>query len=318
MRALDETSPSIVVIGNFDGVHSGHRSVLEALGRIASERALVPVLLTFDPHPAITLGRTAPSLLTRLARKQELVRRFCPGIQLAVREFTHAFSQQTAAEFADCVLVGELGAKAVMVGANFRFGRGRSGGIEELSALGGERGFEVLAEVLVKDEHGALSSTRVRELLTEGAVERAGQLLGRPHMVSGGVGHGQKRGRTIGFATCNFPEVNELLPANGVYAVLVDRVQNGVACALAKGVANLGVRPTIEGAGKRLLEVHLLEFAGDLYGHELRVHFVRRLREERRFAGLDDLKTQIAQDSKLARDTLVAAEPVLELGGAWA
>lgn len=308
---------SLVVVGNFDGVHRGHQAVLETVARLAREHALTPTLLTFDPHPAATLGRVPPPLLTRLERKLELVRRACPGIEVAVREFTRTFSEQSPEAFVDDVLVRELGAGLVMVGSNFRFGRGRAGGIEELAAFGRAKGFELEAEPLVGDAEGPFSSTRARALIAKGDLDGAARMLGRPHMVSGVVAHGRALGRTIGFATCNLPQIAEFLPPNGVYAVLVERVVDGAAQALAKGVANLGVRPTVSGEGKPLLEVHLFEFDGDLYGAALRVHLVKRLREERKFDGLDALKAQIARDANDARQALDGLDPDAALDGAW-
>jgi riboflavin kinase/FMN adenylyltransferase len=307
---------SAVVIGNFDGVHRGHQAVLATLLAYADERGLTPRVLTFEPHPAVTLGRTPPPLLTRIERRLELLTRACPGVEVIVREFTRAFSEQSARAFVEDVLVGELGARAVMVGQNFRFGRGREGGLEELAAFGREHGFELLAEPLVSDAMGPLSSTRVRERLAAGDLDSAASILGRPHLVSGIVEHGHKRGRTIGFPTCNVRAIDEALPPDGVYAVLVDVVIEGKARALGRGVANLGVRPTIAGEGARLLEVHVFDYAGDLYGATLRVHLVRRLREERRFAGLDALKEQIARDADDARQALAGAVVDVTLG-AW-
>jgi riboflavin kinase/FMN adenylyltransferase len=296
---------AIVVIGNFDGVHRGHQAVLDAVCAIARARALSPRMLTFEPHPAVTLGRTPPALLTTLERKIELVERQCSEIQVVVRGFTPAFASQSPEEFVERVLVGELDAKAVMVGLNFRFGRGRSGGIDDLERLGAAWGFDTLAEPLVSDGRGAWSSTRVREQIAAGDLDGAASILGRPHMISGVVARGDQRGRTIGFATCNLPDVPEALPPLGVYAVLVDQVTPEGARGIAKGVANLGLRPTVEAAAsKPLFEVHLLDWQGELYDARLRVHLVARLREERRFSGLDGLKAQIAADTEAARERL--------------
>lgn len=317
MRRPHHGLGSVVVIGNFDGVHRGHQAVLEAVGRLGHERELAPKLLTFEPHPAVTLGRPAPALLTRWPRKIELAGRACPGVEVVVREFTSEFASQTPEEFVARVLVGELGARAVMVGLNFRFGRGRSGGTAELEAFGERHGFELLAEPLVCDDAGPWSSSRVRALIAAGDVEGAMRMLGRPHMLSGSVAHGDARGRTIGFPTCNLPDVAEALPANGVYAVLVDRLDDGRAVALAKGVANLGVRPTVAAGTKPLFEVHLFDRDESLYGVDLRVHLVARLREEKRFAGLDELKAQIARDALEARTALADWEPDDTLGGAY-
>ena len=309
---------SLIVIGNFAGVHRGHQSVLRSVGELAAGRGLSPKLFTFEPHPAVTLGRTPPPRLTTLARKRELVRRACPGIEVVVREFTPAFSEQSPEDFAQHVLANELGAKVVMVGANFRFGKDRAGNVDDLRRLGEQHGFETIAESLVHDDHGAWSSTRIRARIAEGDMAEAADMLGRPHMLSGEVVRGDQRGRTIGFPTCNLAEPPEALPPNGVYAVLVDRVEEDEVTALAKGVANLGVRPTVKDAQPRpLLEAHLFDVSEDLYGASLRVHLVERLREEKKFAGLDALKSQIDADAEAARRCLRAHAPDPDLGSWW-
>lgn len=309
------TAETLVVIGNFDGVHRGHQAVLEAVSRMAAERSLLPRLLTFEPHPAITLGRTPPALLTTLERKRELAQRSCPSIEFCVHAFTAAFAGLTPEQFARQVLVEELGARLVMVGTNFRFGRGRSGSIADLARLGEVFGFEVMAEPLVSDSRGAWSSTRIRALIAEGDAAAAARLLGRPHMLSGKVILGDQRGRQLGFPTCNIADAPQAAPPFGVYAVLVDRLQDGRAQALGRGVANLGVRPSIQQEQPRpLLEVHLFDVDEDLYGAELRVHLVERLRAEQRFDGLDALKAQIAKDSTAARALLSTYQPEPETG----
>lgn len=312
---------ALVVIGNFDGVHLGHQSLLGQVCREAEERGLEPRMLTFEPHPAVTLGRGAPPRLTTLPRKLELVDRACPGIDVVVRAFTKEFASQSPEAFVRDVLLDELRVRRVLVGRNFRFGKGRAGGIEELKAFGAKHGFEARAEELVSDEAGAWSSSRVREHIAEGSMRSAADILGRPHMLSGVVGRGDQRGRTIGFPTCNLPDVTEALPPNGVYAVLVDRVERKdereMPRALARGVANLGVRPTVADAQPvPLFEVHLFDTQGDLYGASLRVHLVQRLRPEQRFDGLDALKTQIAADAIAAREALADTEPRPD--GPWA
>jgi riboflavin kinase/FMN adenylyltransferase len=303
-----------VVIGNFDGVHRGHQAVLATVAQVANKRSLAPKMLTFEPHPAVTLGRQAPALLTSLERKIELVERACPGIVVVVRAFTKEFATQSPEEFVQRVLLNELATKTVMVGLNFRFGRGRSGGIHDLERFGAEHGFDTVAEPLVTDDKGAWSSTRIRGLISAGEVEAAAEILGRPHSVSGVVVKGDQRGRTLGFPTCNVANTPETLPPFGVYAVLVDRVVNGTATVLAKGVANLGIRPTV-GAQSPLLEAHLFDTDEDLYDATIRVHLVSRLRDEQRFSGLDALKAQIAKDSDAARSRLAECKP--EPHGAW-
>lgn len=295
---------AVVVIGNFDGVHRGHRAVLDAVARLSAAQALTPRMLTFEPHPALALGRPAPALLTTLERKRELVTRSCPAIDIVALAFTPELAAHSPAEFAERVLIGELGAKVVMVGVNFRFGQGRSGGIDELTELGVRLGFEAVGEPLARDGKGAWSSTRIRGLVAAGDVEGAAEILGRPHMLSGNVSRGDERGRQLGFPTCNICDAPEALPSFGVYAVLVDRVEAGVATALGKGVANIGVRPTVASATKPLLEVHLFDVDRDLYGARLRVHLVARLRDEQRFANLGALVEQIGRDADAARARL--------------
>jgi riboflavin kinase/FMN adenylyltransferase len=238
-----------------------------------------------------------------------------------VREFTLDFARQTPAEFAQGVLAKELGAAVVMVGMNFRFGRERSGGFGDLERFGAELDFEAIAEPLVCDQHGPWSSTRIRELVAAGDVDGASSLLGRPHMVTGPVVLGDQRGRQLGFPTCNLSEVPEVLPAFGVYAVLVDLVdeRSKRAEALGRGVANVGVRPTLDRAQpKPLVEVHLFDLDRDLYGRSLRIHLISRLRPERRFPGLDALRGQIAEDGARAREILAPWEPDPIAAGAWA
>lgn len=310
---------ALVVIGNFDGVHRGHQAVLRAVHAQAEERRLLARMLTFEPHPAVTLGRGAPPRLTTIERKIELVAQACPGIDVVVREFTKEFASQSPEAFVDNVLIRELDTRLVMVGQNFRFGKGRSGGIDDLVRFGADRGFEAVAEPLVSDDQGAWSSTRVRACIAEGDMEGAEEILGHPHALSGVVVKGDQRGRTLGFRTANIADAPEAMPPFGVYAVMVDRLEAKGPRALAKGVANLGKRPTVAEPkpAHPLLEVHLFDVEEDLYGVALRVHLVSMLRAERKFDGLDALKAQIATDSAQAREVLTERMPSQALG-AWA
>ena len=261
-----------------------------------------------------------PPLLTTLDRKLELVRRVDASITPCVQRFDTAFASQSPLEFVLGTLVGRLRAEVVVVGHNFRFGKDRAGDFAELTRLGAEHGFETRSHELVGDEQGPWSSSRVREAIARGDLDDAARMLGRPHQLSGVVVEGDRRGRTIGFPTCNLAGVEEALPPFGVYAVLVDREglpHQGPATALAAGVANVGVRPTVKSGERPSVEVHLFDVTADLYGARLRVHLMARLRAEQRFAGLDALKAQIARDATDARQRLSGASPDPAAGGAW-
>jgi len=306
---------SLVVIGNFDGVHLGHRAVIGAALSEARDSRLCPLVLTFEPHPAEVLGRGARPPLTVLERKLELIERLGPELQVVVEPFTLALSQFTPAEFARQFLVERLSAKVVIVGDNFRFGHRRVGDLGALVALGQELGFSAHASSLSGDAQGPYSSTRARAALAAGELAAVEAVLGRPHSLSGTVVPGAQRGRTIGVPTANLGGVAEALPPYGVYAVLVDRMHDGVSEAIGTGVANIGLRPTLDAGFS--VEAHLFDFSEDLYGDRLRVHLVAHLREERKFAGLPELKAQIAQDMAHARSALASAQPEPGAHGAW-
>jgi riboflavin kinase/FMN adenylyltransferase len=287
-----------IAIGNFDGVHRGHQQVL---------RDAKDAVLTFDPHPAVALGRVAPSILTALPRKIELLERAGVG-EVVVQRFDDAFAAWSPERFVTDLLVGQMSATVVVVGRNFRFGNKRAGDLATLERLGKEHGFAVRPFDLCGDELGPFSSTRVRDALGRGDVDDAARVLGRPHAFAGTVGKGDQRGRTIGFPTANIEDVVELVPAAGVYAVVVDRIDHFTKTA-GRGVMNVGVRPTVKDAGRRTQEVHLFDFDEDLYGAKLRVHVVSRIREERKFATIDELRAQIAADAQAARAITSKIEP---------
>jgi riboflavin kinase/FMN adenylyltransferase len=298
---------ALVIIGNFDGVHLGHRAVLETSNAEAKRLGLATVALTFDPHPSVVLGRGAEPVLTTLERKIELLGRVCPDLTVVVEPFTQKLAALAPAEFAEGVLARSLCARVVVVGKNFRFGRGRSGDLATLEALGRTLGFEARAEALRGDAEGPYSSSRVREALARGDLSRVEGLLGRPHSLSGTVVRGAGRGRTIGVPTANLDGVAEALPPYGVYACVVDRLEPEGPRALARGVLNVGERPTV-GAGFSV-EAHLFDFDGDLYGARLRLHLCARLREERRFDGIEALRSQIERDIAAARAAVEARVP---------
>jgi riboflavin kinase / FMN adenylyltransferase len=305
----------LVAIGNFDGVHRGHQAVLVEAVRVAREAGLVPRVLTFDPHPALVLGRGALPALTSLPRKLELLCRQSSELEVVVEPFTLELAKTEPADFTRQLLVDALGAKVVLVGENFRFGRGRAGDFAQLLALGQEQGFLARAASLECDAEGPISSTRVRVALESGQLDAVEALLGRPHSLTGLVVPGQGRGRSVGVPTANLSEISEALPPHGVYAVLVDHQVEGGFAALAAGVANFGVRPTL-GAGPSF-EAHLFDTSLDLYGQELRVHLLGRLREERKFSGVDELRAQIARDIEEARAMTARRLPDPSALGAW-
>ena len=317
-RALRDEEPgrgSLVAIGNFDGVHLGHRAVIEAALSEARQSGLRPLVLTFDPHPAQVLGRVIRPPLTSLVRKVDLIERLGPELRVVVEPFTIELSQRTPAQFASEFVVDLLGAKVVIVGDNFRFGHGRAGDLATLVSLGQELGFTAHASSLSGDANGPYSSTRARAALAAGDLSAVESVLGRPHSLSGVVVTGAQRGRTIGVPTANLEAVVEALPPYGVYAVLVDRVRDGASIAIGAGVANIGLRPTVNAGFS--VEAHLFDFSEDLYGATLRVHLVQRLRAEQKFAGLEELKAQIARDISHARNALAGVQPEPSALGAW-
>jgi riboflavin kinase/FMN adenylyltransferase len=307
--------PTLCAIGNFDGVHRGHVEVLKRAAREAELQGASPVALTFDPPPAVVLGRSAPVLLTALDRKIELIAEAVPAIRVVVKTFDRELAQHTAEQFAANVLVGELHAICVVVGQNFRFGRAREGDLGTLKKLGEKLGFTAHSTDILGDTKGPWSSTRVRRAVAAGDLADVEAVLGRPHALTGTVVRGDQRGRTLGFPTANLGGVEELVPPHGVYAVLVERLDRpGVPRSLAKGVANIGLRPTV-GAGASI-EAHLLDFQPandadrDLYGARLRFYLVAYLRGEHKFDNLDALRAQIDADTLAAKALLAARKPV--------
>lgn len=289
---------SAVIAGNFDGVHRGHQALVNAALRDARAARGTAVVLTFDPHPSSVLSPDrAPASLMTLEQKAEVLAAL--GVEkLAVLPFTHELSEQSPEDFARSVLRDALGARVVVVGANFRFGRGRSGDVKRLRALGRKLGFRVHGLAAVVHEGAPISSTRIREALARGAVSAARDMLGRRYFIDGRVVPGEGRGRGLGFPTANLATENEMLPGAGVYACW-SRLLEDTDAAHRPAVVNVGRRPTF-GAGETRVEAHLLGFAGDLYDRRLRLEFADRLREEVSFAGPKELAQQIRQDAALA------------------
>jgi riboflavin kinase / FMN adenylyltransferase len=297
---------AVVAIGNFDGVHLGHRQVIERAGVLAKAGSAPHAVLTFEPHPRSVLHPEGPPFrLTPFRAKSRLIEAL--GVDLLFTlHFDQAFAQRSAEDFVERLLVEGLGARQVVVGYDFVFGHGRSGTPALLAKEGRRLGFGVTIVDPVATPGGPVySSTRIREHLAEGRPRQAAALLGRFWEVEGRVERGDERGRTIGFPTANLRLEDYLRPAAGVYAVRAAIEERG-RVERHDGVANFGRRPTVGGTDLRL-EVHLFDFSGDLYGRHLRVELVDYLRPERKFPGLDALKAQIAEDAHRARDVLSKA-----------
>ncbi len=288
---------AVVALGNFDGVHLGHQKVLGRAVEVGRESGNNVVAATFDPHPrAVLRPGTEPKLLTTLDVRREVLAEYGADEVYVIR-FDEKLPNKSPEEFVEDVLIGELGAGAVVVGENFRFGYKAAGGVEDLERLMRERGGEVYA-VPIREVNGEeeINSTRIRELVSAGEVSHAAKLLGRPYLLRGGVVVGDRRGRTIGFPTANVvPDPAALAPAIGVYAGTV-RVGDDEYAAC----TNVGVAPTFERRENRI-EAYLLGFEGDLYGKILDVSFTERIRGEKKFSGIEELKQQIAQDVEKAR-----------------
>jgi riboflavin kinase/FMN adenylyltransferase len=287
-----------VALGNFDGVHRGHQALLATTAGHAQALKAPLVALTFEPHPRrFFVPDTGPFRLTLPPAKVRLLEQH--GVQAVLAQrFDPAFAAVSAEAFIDEVLLGGLGARHVVCGYDFTFGARRSGNVEKLRKMGEKRGFGVTVLDPVMREGEIYSSTRIREALRAGMAGEATELLGHPWEIEGVVEQGDQRGRTIGFPTANVALGEHLRPRFGVYAVraLVDDVWRNA-------VANLGKRPTV-GKLQENFEVHLFDFAGDLYGRTLRVQLVDFIRPEMKFAGLDQLKAQIAADGQAARTLL--------------
>ena len=296
--------PCAVTIGAYDGVHTGHRLVIDRVRRVAAEQGLESAVVTFDRHPAaVVRPESAPKLLTDLDQKLELLAETGIDYVLLVH-FDEERSHEPAEDFVREVLVGCLDVKAVVVGHDFHFGQGRKGNVGLLQDMGAEMGFDVTGLRLFSGglDRDPISSTRIRRLLAEGAVGEAASLLGRPHQVRGTVAHGDKRGRLLGFPTANVSVPDYIaLPADGVYAGWYHR-PDGVRRPAA---ISLGRRPTFyTDQGLQLLECYLLDFDGDLYGEPAQVDFVAHLRDQARFESPQALIDQMGRDVATTRRVL--------------
>lgn len=299
----------MATIGNFDGVHLGHQAVFKALRVRALEYGLPSLVITFEPQPLEYFRpQQAPARLTRVREKLHLIRAAHIDRVLLLR-FDQDLAMMPAQNFIREILVDALGIRHLYVGDDFRFGRQRMGDFGLLSAEGGRHGFAVESLPTVSDTCGRISSTRIREALASGDLQTARCCLGRDFSISGRVEHGHKRGRTIGFPTMNVGLARRSSPLRGVYAVQVD----GLEAVAVNGVANIGNRPTLQGDDRFLLEVHLFDFDRLVYGEQVTVRFLQRIRDEKKFESFDELRSQILRDATMARELLAQiASPTLK------
>ncbi|CDM64516.1 bifunctional riboflavin kinase/FAD synthetase [Pyrinomonas methylaliphatogenes] len=287
--------PTVLTLGVFDGLHLGHQLIMRTVVERARAVGAIPTVITFDPHPrAVLHPEAAPPLLQTLDQRLEGLR-FLGIEQTIIIRFTREFAQIRAEDFLRDIVHERLQAREVYLGQGFAFGRGREGNIELLRRVSRELGFfaDEVPEVRLRGQR--ISSSRIRELLTQGRVNLARRMLGRPYGVEGRVVRGAERGRALGFPTANLQLQNRVIPKNGVYvtAALIEGVWR-------RSVTNIGTRPTFEKDGAPAIETYVLDWSGDLYGDVVRVRFLHRLRDERRFASVEDLRRQIIADVKRA------------------
>jgi riboflavin kinase/FMN adenylyltransferase len=293
-----------LTIGNFDGVHLGHQAMLAELVRAARERRLPACVLTFEPHPREFFAPDqAPPRLTSLREKLELLA--ARGIDhVHVCRFNYELAQISAREFIERVLIAGLGVRWLLVGDDFRFGARRAGDFVTLKQAAPRFGFEVKAMESHTLDGERVSSTAVRTALASGDLSRAARLLGRAYSIGGRVVRGDGLGRTLGFPTANVQMKHNRPPLTGIFAVEVTGIEERAI----RGAASLGVRPTVKQQGRPVLEVHLLDFDGELYGQHVRVDFLRKFRDEEKYADLATLTRQIALDVENAKTFFLTAE----------
>ena len=289
--------PTVLTLGVFDGLHLGHQRIMEIVVRRAKTVDAIPTAITFDPHPrAVLYPEKSPPLLQTL--DQRLANFEVLGIEQAIIvRFNEKFAKQNAEKFLREIVHERLQAKEVYLGHGFAFGRARGGNIELLRKMSDELGFfaDEVAEVKLRGQR--ISSSKIRELLKDGKVNLVRRMLGRPYGVEGVIIRGDRRGHTIGFPTANLKPKNRVIPKYGVYATatLIDGVWK-------KSITNVGIRPTFEGEKEPSIETYIFDFDGDLYGDVLRVRFLHRIRDERKFGGIEELKAQIEKDSSTAQN----------------
>lgn len=291
---------SILTLGNFDGLHLGHQELVKMIIRRARETGALSMVVTFRPHPLKILAPDkCPPLISIYEEKIKLFEKL--GIDVLVKiPFTLEFSAMPPENFVRDVLCGTLGAKEIFVGYNYRFGRGREGDIFTLRSLGKKYGFAVREIEQIAVDGEVISSTKIRTMLGDGDVEHAAKLLGRTYAITGIVVKGDGRGKGLGFPTANIAPKHSIIPADGVYAVRLFVREKAY-----DGIANIGMRPTFN---KKVLaiEVHVFDFNEDIYGEDISLYFIKKIREEKKFKGADALVTQIRSDIEVAKEILAS------------
>ncbi|WP_289022509.1 bifunctional riboflavin kinase/FAD synthetase [Desulfobacter postgatei] len=292
---------AVITIGNFDGVHKGHQALLNQVIETGRRIGGTCIAMTFEPHPLRALGISTPPLITRRDQKIELIK--ASGIDVLIcLPFDKSFAQISAQEFIEDILVKKIGMKTIVIGPDYSFGKNRAGNVALLKAKGGELGYETIVPDWIRDvetDTERISSTRIRELVMDGHVDRAKHYLGRFYQIRGKVIKGRKRGGSqLGFPTANIKLHDELCPKFGVYAVTVETIHGKF-----KGVANIGFSPTF-GDGMFTIEVHILDFKEDIYESRIRVNMVKRLRDEIKFSSIAQLSDQIRKDIEKAKEIL--------------
>jgi riboflavin kinase/FMN adenylyltransferase len=300
IRGFHNLSPSaqgcVATIGNFDGVHLGHQAVLSQLALKGDMLGLPATVITFEPQPTeFFLPEKAPPRLSRFREKVEALRSYSIE-QLCVLRFNKVLAEMSANDFIQKLLVKGLNVRYLVVGDDFKFGKDRKGDFALLKKMGEEHDFQVVNMHTFAIAETRVSSTRIRQALTAGDLMLAQTLLGHPYKMSGRVAHGDKRGRTLGYPTANIHLHRGKVPLTGVYAIRLYGLEDEPI----EGIANVGVRPTI-GEGKTLLEVHLFDFNKDIYGENVQVYFLHKVREEKKFDGLPALVAQIERDCQSAK-----------------
>ncbi|MFQ5570482.1 MAG: bifunctional riboflavin kinase/FAD synthetase [Rhodothermales bacterium] len=302
LAQIEKDPSSVVTVGSFDGVHAGHRAILRYLIRRAKEQQGQSVVVTFDPHPREVLYGHAVPLLNTIDERADILE----GLGLdrfIVIEFSEAFSKLTPETFIEKILVGHIGMQEIVVGYDHGFGKGRQGNSDLLKRVGKTHGFTVDIIPAQEVAHHVVSSTEIRHLLVEeGDAQTAADMLGHHYSLSGTVIHGDGRGHSIGFPTANIQvdHPRKLIPRRGVYAVQVRLA--GENC-VRGGMMNIGLRPTFNGT-RQWLEVHIFDFNEDIYDAQLRIEFVERIRDERKFGSVEELVEQLSKDERRSRRTL--------------